>query len=335
MYDLHQSQTAEKRISEKPSATHMSQRINEFRDLLGQWSTLSQKQEGPVPLVCILQDELGDYKRLPLSCASLEDADKHKMIFLQRQCSEKDVHVYLAKLTTSINDDVIGDDEVSNATMEIHEIIDLDGHILVTQGVSIGKENLVPQDWLRARDSNDSGHNTPESSDHWEEAESRPGETTRQFKDWVFVLLPASQRLNFLAKNTSPEDLHSWIVRLSNILEHSDNVFRQNGARTANTMLPQPQEDLRSELEVVCIRAIDRMQSWRRYKIGLSSYLYHHDNPRFAEALEAVVRATLILGDTILVREAIMECPTKLCPALWRDVGACLDRSTLEKYKCG
>ena len=335
VYDLHQSQTIEKNILEKPSATRMSQQANEFQDLLGHWTTLSQRHEGPVPLVYILEDELGDYKRLPLSSACLRDADKHKMIFLQRQCSEKDVHVYLAKLTTSIDDDVVGDDGESNSTMELQEVTDLDGQVFVTQEVLIEKENLIAEDWFEARDSNDSDFDTPEPSDPWEEAESRPDENTRHFKDWVFVLLPESQRLEFLAKHTSPEDLQSWMIRLSNALEHSDNIIPQNGTGAVGIMSPQPQADLRRELDVVCTRAIDRMQSWRRYNIGLTSYLYHHDNPNFAEALEAVVRATMILGNPNLVREAMVEYPTKLSHDLWREVGKRLDRYTQEKYKDG
>ena len=324
-----------KNVSGRPSASHLSQQINEFRDVLGHWITLSQKHEGPVPLVYILEDELGFYKHLPLSYASLRDADKHKMAFLQRQCPEKDVLVYMAKLTTSIDDSTIGDDEEPNVNMELYDMIDLDGHIFVTQDVSIEKENILPEEWFEARDSNDSDYDTPEPSDPSEDVESRPDENTRHFKDWVFVLLPASQRLQFSAKNTSPEDLHSWIVRLSNVLQHSNNVVPQNGASTAGNMLPRPQEDLKRELDVVCTRAIDRIQSWRRYKIGLTSYLYHHDNPNFAEALEAVVRATLILGEPDLLREAMIECPMKLSPALWREVGRCLDRHNLEKYTYG
>lgn len=64
MYDLHQSQTVHRSNSGRPSASHLSQQINVFRDLLGQWTTLSQRHEGPVPLVYILDDdELGEYKR--------------------------------------------------------------------------------------------------------------------------------------------------------------------------------------------------------------------------------------------------------------------------------
>ena len=335
MYDVHQSQTTERSNSEKPSASHMTQQVNEFRDLLGHWITLSQRHEGPVPLIYILKDELEDYKSLPLSCTSLRDTDKHRMVFLQRQCSEKGVHVYLAKLTTSIDDDIAGDDGDSRTVMELHDIIDLDGHHFVTQQVRIAKENLMQEAWFEARDSNDSEYDTSESSDHWEEVESYPDKKMRHFRDWVFVLLPTSQRINFLATNTSPEDLHTWIVRLSNMLDSSDNVVLGKSSGAADDMLPRPHEDLRMELDVICTRAIDRMQSWRRYNIGLTSYLYHHENPDFPEALEAVVRATMILGDTKLVREAMIECPKKLSPALWREVGRCLDGYTLDQYKYG
>ena len=339
VYDLHQSRTAERRVMEKPSATHMYQQNNKFRDLLGHWTTLSQKHEGFVPLVYILDDELGDYKTLPLSCASLRDSDKHKMIFLQQQCLEKDVHVYLAKLKTSVNHDLDSDDEGSNTTMGLHNLIDPNGYFPIKQQVSIKKQNLMREDWFEARDFNDSDYSgydsTPEPMDALDEVDFYPNKNMWHFVDWVFVLLPESQRLKILAKNTNPEDLHDWIIRLSIVLESSDNVTPQNDIGTEGDMLPRPHEDLRDELDIVCTCAIDKMQSWRRYNIRLTSYLYHHQNPNFPEALEAVVRATMILGKSALVQEALIECPTKLSPALWREFGRFLDYDTLDKYKSG
>ena len=335
VYDLSQSQKTEHDFPGRPSANYLAQQINEFRSLLGQWTTFSERNDGPVPLVYIIDDELGDYKHQPLSCAPLKDADKHKVLFLQRQCLEKDVNVYLAKLTTSIDDDVAVDDEEPNTTMELHEITDLDGHLFVKQEVTIGKENLVSEDWFEDKDSNDSDFNTPEASDPWEELHPRLNENTRYFKNWALVLLPESQRLEFLAKNTSPEDLQSWIIHLSNILQRPDSTTSHTNTKTAENVVPQPQEELERELDLICTRALDRMQSWRKHDIGITSYLYHHENPNFAEALGAVVRATMILGNTNLVREAMIERPTKLSPALWQEVGACLDRSTLDKYGYG
>lgn len=334
MYDLHASQTIQKIISGKPSASHVSQQINKFRDLLGQWTALSQRHQGPVPLVYILDDEPGDYKRRLLSCASLKDADKHKLLFLQRQCPEKDVCVYLAKLRTCI-DENIGYYQEPSTTMELHEITDIDGHMFIKDEVSIEKENLVQEDCFEERDSNDSDYDTPEPSDPWEEVEPGMDENTRNFKDWVFVLLPASQRLNFFAKNTSPEDLQTWIVRLSNGLKNPDNVVPQSGSNTAGDMLQQSQEELTKELNVVCACVIDKMRSWHKDSMGLTSYLYHRDNPKFAKALETVVRAAMILGNSDFVREAMIECPTKLSHSLWREIGGCLDHSTLIKYKYG
>lgn len=174
----------------------------------------------------------------------------------------------------------------------------------------------------------------PEPSDPWEEVE--PGwddGNGRHFKAWVIVLLPATQCLSFLAENTSPEDLQSRILRLSKALEHSDNVVPQNGTNTPDELIQQSHEELRKELDVVCACAMDKMQSC--HNIGLTSYLYHHDNPKFTEALEAVLRASMILGNIDLVRKAMSEYPTKLSPALWREVGSRLDRSTLIKYKYG
>lgn len=339
VYDLHQSRTPERRVMEKPSASHMYQQNNEFRDLLGHWTTLSQEHEGFVPLVYILDDELGSYRTLPLSCASLRDSDKHKMIFLQQQCLEKGVHVYLAKLTTSVNHDFDSDDEGSNITMDLHDLTDPNGHLPIKQQVSIKKKNLMREDWFEARDFNDSDYSgydsTPEPSETFLEVEFYPDTNKRHFVDWVFVLLPESQRLKILAKNTNPGDLHNWIVYLSNVLESSDNITPQNDIGIEGDMLSRSHQDLRDELDIVCTCAIDKMQSWRRYNIQLTSYLYHHQNPNFPEALEAVVRATMILGKSALVHEALIECPTKLSPELWRDFGKFLDHDTLDKYKPG
>ena len=261
------------------------------------------------------------------------------MIFLQQQCLEKDVHVFLANLTNSVNHDFDSDYELSNTTMVLHDLTDPSGHFSVKQQVSIEKKNLMQEDWFEARDFNDSdysGYNsTSEPLDSFHEADFYPDKHMWHFVDWVFVLLPESQRLKILAKNTNPEDLHDWIVRLSIVLESSDNVSPQNDIDTEGDMLPRSHEDLRDELDIVCTCAIDKMQSWRRYNIRLTSYLYHHQNPNFPEALEAVVRATMILGKSALVNEALIECPTKLSPALWREFGRFLDYDTLDKYKSG
>ena len=339
VYDLHQSRTPERRVMEQPSASYMYQQNHEFRDLLGHWTTLSQKHEGFVPLVYILDDELRNYRNIPLSYASLRDSDKHKMIFLQQQCLEKDVHVYLAKLTTSVNHDFDSDDEGSNTTMGLHSLTDTTGHFPITQHVSITKKNLMREDWFEARDFNDSDYSgydsTTEPLDSFDEVDTYPEKHMWHSGDWVFVLLPESQRLKTLAKNTDPEDLHGWIVRLSTALESSDNVTPQNDIGTERNMLPRSQADLSDELDIVSTCAIDKMQSWRKYNIQLTSYLYHHQNPNFPEALEAVVRATMILGKSDLVHEALIECPTKLSPALWREFGRLVAHDTLDKYKNG
>lgn len=149
------------------------------------------------------------------------------------------------------------------------------------------------------------------------------------------MLLPASQRLNFLAKSTSPEELQSWIGRLSNLLGNPENVIPHNGTNTAGGTLQQSTEELRKELDIVCARAIDNMQSCRSDKIQLTADLYDHENPKFAQALEAVLRATMILENSTLVRETMIECRTKISPALWREIGIYLDRFTLDKYKYG
>ena len=324
---------------EKPSASYMYQQNHEFRDLLDHWTTLSQKHEGFVPLVYILDNELGNYRTLPLSCASLRGSDKHRMIFLQQQGLKRDIHVYLAKLKTSVNYDFDSDGEDSNTTMDLHDMIDRNGYFPIKQQVSIKKKNLMQEDWFEARDFNDSdysGYNsTAEPLDSLDEVDFHPDRNMWHFVDWVLVLLPESHRLRILAKNTNPEDLHDWISRLSNILESSDNVTPQNDVETEGDMPTRSHENLRDELDIVCTCAIDKMQSWRMYNIRLTSYLYHHQNPKFPEALEAVFRATMILGKSALVHEALIECPTKLSPSLWREFGRFLGYDALDKYKSG
>ena len=333
VYDLSHSQNTEQAFPRRPSASYLAQQIKEFRSRLGQWTTLSERNDGPVPLVYIIEDELGDYKHQPLSCAFLKDADKNRVLFLQRQCLEKDVHVYLASLTIAIDDNLDVDDEEPNTIMELHDMTDLDGNLFIKQEVTIGKENLVSEDWFENKDSNDSDYDT---SDPWKELPPHVLENTRHFKNWALVLLPASQRVGFLAKNTSPEDLQSWIFHLSGVLQHPDSIVpHKRTSKTPENTISQPQEELKRELEVICTRALDRMQSWRKHDIEMTSYLYHHNNPKFPEALETVLRATMILGDSELVRQAMIECPTKLSPALWQEIGACLDRSTLDKYGYG
>lgn len=195
------------------------------------------------------------------------------------------------------------------------KILDCDGHVLVKEEVMIAESNLLREDWFQERATNDNCYETLGPSDPWKGEDCRSNESP-YFKDWVFVLLLASQRLRFLAENTSPRDLSKWIVRLSNELIHYDGVVPQNGTDTTGDVPGKSLVELRKELDAVCSRAIDRMQSWRRHNIGGASYLYHHDNPNFVEALKTVVRATLLLGNSNAVREAMIQCPTKLSLAL-------------------
>ena len=98
------------------------------------------------------------------------------------------------------------------------------------------------------------------------------------------MLLAASQRLRFPAKNTSPQDLQIWIVHLSNELIHHNGVIPQKGTGTAVDVLGKSLEDLGKELDAVCDHATDRMQSLRRPNSGGASYLYNLGNPIFMEA---------------------------------------------------
>ena len=84
---------------------------------------------------------------------------------LQPQCPTKDVCLYPAKLTVSIDDEIVVSDGESNATMGIYEMTNLDGNTFVKKQVSIGKENLVPEDWFEDKKSDDSDYDTPEPSD--------------------------------------------------------------------------------------------------------------------------------------------------------------------------
>ena len=125
------------------------------------------------------------------------------------------MHVYLAKLITSIDYDTAINNEVPSTTMELQKILDCDGHVLVKEEVMIAEANLLREDWFQERATNDKCYETLEPSDPWKGEDCCSNESPC-FKDWVFVLLLASQRLRFLAENTSPRDLSKWIVRLSN-----------------------------------------------------------------------------------------------------------------------
>ena len=95
------------------SAFHVSQQISHFPNLLHRWIKLYHRHHGPSLLVYIVGDDLGDYKRLPLSCAALKKCRQTKLQILKRQCPRERVHVYLAKLTTSIDYDTAINNEVS------------------------------------------------------------------------------------------------------------------------------------------------------------------------------------------------------------------------------
>lgn len=128
MYDLHASQTIQKIISGKPSASHVSQQANKFRHILGQWTALSQRHQGPVPLVYIRDDEPGDYKRKLLSCASLKGAET------PREASKEENH---------LNQWV--QDRLRGALDRVEVVEEQDGRALISIGKKHGRDLVMNQ----------------------------------------------------------------------------------------------------------------------------------------------------------------------------------------------
>lgn len=90
-------------------------------------------------------------------------------------------------MLTSIDGD---DDEVSegsNVIMNLEEIADLTGSLLIKNPVKIERKNLLDEGCFVEREPNDSDYGTPEPEPgyEFEEPEPRSDEGVRYYKDWV------------------------------------------------------------------------------------------------------------------------------------------------------
>ena len=128
----------------------------------------------------------------------------------------------------------------------------------------------------------------------------------------VFVLLPESQRMQFLADNMSAGELRSWIAFRSDLL-HSP------GTQDEGTVRETSIEEQRKELAFMCqhVMAVERSKS-RDQDDG---WLPRSDDPAFSLVLEELVIATLVARQTSLFGAAVRKCPSKLSQAMWREIG--------------
>ena len=115
------------------------------------------------------------------------------------------------------------------------------------------------------------------------------------------MLLPESQRMQFLADNMSAGELRSWIACRSDLLDS-----------------PRTQEQ-RKELAFMCQHVMSMERSKSRNQDD--GWLPRSDDPAFGLALEELVIATLVARQASLFGSAVRKCPSKLSQAMWREIG--------------
>ena len=128
----------------------------------------------------------------------------------------------------------------------------------------------------------------------------------------VFLLLPESQRMQFLANNMSARELRRWIA-------HRLKLFQSSGTKAEGTGQPGNTEKRRRELAFMCRHIMSMERSKARN--GAGGWLPRLDDPTFSSVLEQLVIATLMARQVRLFGSAVRKCPSKLSRAMWFKVG--------------
>ncbi|KAK0513137.1 hypothetical protein JMJ35_004123 [Cladonia borealis] len=296
IYDLHSPLT---QLGVNLSAFAISEEANAYQSMLEQWSRLREDVGNSNPLVAyILEDKEQDYKHGPLSYGRLNENHRQKAKYLKQQCLESKVCFWLARMFSSV--DSRG---YAESIFELGNISELDGTEVLEGNVYIDKEDVVEIGSFNCREENDSDYG---------ERSSEYDDGLYHFKDWVFLLLPESQRMQFLAEHMSTRELRLWIACRTNSLHSSGS--QSEGASHETSM-----EEQRKELAFMCQHVMSMERSKRRDHDD--SWLPGPDDPAFSLVSESLVVATLVARQVSLFGSAVRKCPGKLSQAMWREIG--------------
>ena len=151
--------------------------------LLSQWLDIWREDRSHPLLIYILGDGSEQYKDRKFDFNDLETSDRIITDVLEQQCSQKGACLHVAKLTSVLD---LDPDEALELKMAIslHEIRDLNGGLVVSKPVTVGRESIIQKSLLNER-----FHRTiPPRNPYPSPAEGSPtlqADTSKSFQDWV------------------------------------------------------------------------------------------------------------------------------------------------------
>ena len=308
-----------------------------FDGLLSQWLDLWRRDRVHALLIYVLGDGREQYKDRKFDVNDLETMDRIRTKALEQQCVEQDFCLFLAKMTSTVNtdpDDALG----VNMAINLDEIRDLNGLLLVYNPVAVGRESVIQKNILKERYDRTIARRSPNAG---------PAVGTRfleinnakSFQDWVspshaplshlvsmvsshdtqvLVIMPEGYRFKFLADNADPQTLHDWIKNMSADL------------RPLETNLAWADSNVRWGLTLACKNQLINISTWLASK---SSSRDRQENERQSDMLAAVVCTSLRLRDSDLFQQAVVPNPRMVSLTRWEEVGSAMDLAHFSLYR--
>ena len=113
-----------------------------FDGLLSQWLDIWRSYRTDPLLIYVLGERINQYRDDTLDINDLDTIDRIKTNFLEVQCSQKGICLYLAKMKSAINEDP--DDPLQlKMAISLHGIRDLNGGLLVNKPVAVTPESII------------------------------------------------------------------------------------------------------------------------------------------------------------------------------------------------
>lgn len=151
--------------------------------LLSQWLDIWRRDRSHALLIYVLGGGSEQYQDRILAPSNLETIDKIKTSILQRQCSEQGACLHLARMKSTVS---IDSDEALELKMAINlrEIRDLSGGLLVDKPVTVGRESIIQKALLKERYHRAVASRNPYPSPS-EGSPTLGTNTSENFQDWV------------------------------------------------------------------------------------------------------------------------------------------------------
>ena len=293
--------------------------------VLSQWLAVWQEDPSHALLVYILDNGSGQHEDRELNLDNLEDTDRIKADLLLQQCSPQKVCLHLAKMTSTIRRNPTKPFHL-NVAIDLYEIRDHNGALLIEKPVTVGRESIIQKSLLKDR--------SPSPS---EGSPTLQTDTLRTFHDWVssflssfyhslllrltppqvLLIMPQGHRFKFLNENVDPLTLQEWIE-----------------SESADFQLPEGDPTKMEKrklwgLAQACKSQLNNIYTW------LTSNLNGRDPDewyRQSHTLEAIVRVSIMLRDPVLFGEAITLNPAMLSLVKWEEIGCTIDLTNFTLY---